>query len=131
MTWAVLIFASLALAAVSGFAWAAIAATRGQGKQDARATELAVRLEVSMANTKIQSARADAGEERANGLDALIDEMAAFDDPAVARAHVLSRRSRKAGATDARRGGAGEVQGGGLDPAVASGSDDALLKPGE
>lgn len=106
----------------------ALTAERRAGSQNARATELAVRLELAQATVKNESARADREKERADALDALIDEIAANDDPSVARAHVLSRRTRKAGTAD---GDPGAVSGGGSNPEVARGPDDDLLNPFE
>jgi hypothetical protein len=129
--WGVLIFGTVALGSISALAWAAIVATRGEGKQNARATELGVRMEIAQANALTQAARADKEKERADGLDALLDEIALNDDPDTARDHVLSRRARQAGAAAADGGDPGAVPGGGQDSAVAGGSDDALLQPGE
>lgn len=106
----------------------ALTAERRAGNEKARATELAVRLELAQTTIKNESARADREKERADALDALIDDMAAMDDPSAARAHVLSRRTRKAGATDRDPGA---VSGGGSDPEVARRPENALLNPFE
>jgi hypothetical protein len=130
-----LLFAGVALVAVSTFAGIAISALRGKGASDVRAAELGKDLEVSRANEKTQSARADAEKERADALDAAIakslaaavgDIDGAFKRLQEAMDADRTRTSGRSGAALVRDAGAGEAPTG----TGHRESDSDLLEPG-
>jgi hypothetical protein len=131
-----LVFAGLALAAVTTFALIAITSIKGKGKADVRAAEIGKGLEVALANEKTQSARADAEKERGDALDAAIAKFAAdavgVVDGSAARLLEAANALRagapgRAGASVVRDTGAAEEAAGPVDPA----RDSDLLRPGE
>lgn len=133
---ATLLFAGVAIVAVATFAGIAIAVTKSKTASDVRGAELGKDLEVSRANEKTQSTRADAEKERGDALDAAIAKFAADAvgpvDGSAARLleavnAIRAGASGRTGAPVVRDDGAAGAAAGPVDPA----SDSDLLEPGE
>ena len=98
--------------------------TKRAGSQQARGDVLAVRLEVALANTKTEAARADFQEKRANALDAAIVRAAAR--PIDGSFQLLAEREAANGASDGGRPGELRDAGDESGPTEALGPDDLL-----